>query len=314
MQYRSLGRTGLHVSAVALGTVSLGLDYGIEAPDGFGRPSPDESIALIREAADAGINLFDTAPTYGAAEELLGTALDGKGDYIIATKVAVPRAPDGDPMQGRELRRAIDKSLGNSLRALQRDVLDIVQIHNATEDLVARGELAEAVSDAQREGKVRFLGASVYTEAEALAVIQAGCFDVLQVAYNLLDQRMAARVFGAATDAGVGLVTRSAFLKGALTEKAACLPPEMDKLRHGVDAAHKAMGISWHELPAVALRFCLSQPDVSSVLIGPRTGAELDQSLAAVAAGPLPGALVNLTTALAVTEPVLVDPRLWPMA
>ena len=314
MQYRKLGRTGLRVSAVALGTVSLGVDYGIEAHRGFGRPSPGESISLIREASDAGINLFDTAPAYGVAEELLGTALEGKDDRFIATKIAVPKNPDGTPMQGRELRRAIDESLEHSLRALRRDVLDIVQIHNATVDLVARGEIAEALSDAQREGKVRFLGASVYTEAEAIAVIRAGCFDVLQVAYNLLDQRMAQRVFPAAERAGMGILARSAFLKGALTSKAQSLPAELAELRRAAERARDTLVGTWEKLPQMALRFCLSANQVTTALVGARTFQELEHALAAMESGLLPEEVLEPARELALEEERLLNPCHWPVA
>ncbi len=314
MQYRNLGRTDLRVSAISLGTVSLGIDYGIESPDGFGRPSPDESIALIRGAADAGINLFDTAPAYGAAQKLLGTALEGKDDCFIATKIAVPKDPDGNPMQGDELRRAIDESLGNSLRALQRDVLDIVQIHNATEDVVTQGDMAQALLQAQREGKVRFLGASVYGEAEALAVIQAGRFDVLQVAYNLLDQRMAQRVFPAAEQAGTGILVRSAFLKGALTSKARSLPLELAELRLAAERAKDTLAGSWEKLPQIALRFCLSASQVTTALVGARTFQELEHALVAMESGVLPEEPLNSAQGLALEEEHLLNPSYWPVA
>lgn len=314
MNYRSLGRTDLQISDLAFGTVSLGMDYGIGVSEQFGRPDEADAIQLLCRAADAGINLFDTAPAYGESERLLGLALGRRHDCVIATKVSIPQDADGRPLRGISLRQAVEASLGNSLRALQRDVLDIAQIHNASLDAIAQGEMAEILLGARQEGKVRFLGASVYTEEEAMAVIEAGCFDVLQVAYNGLDQRMARRVFPAAERAGVGIIVRSAFLKGALTAKAQWLPPELTELRQAAERARDVLAGSWQSLPEMALRFCLSALQVATVLVGVRTLEELRQALSAAEAGRLSEEMLTQAAALALTDERLLNPSHWPMA
>ncbi|HXI28127.1 MAG TPA: aldo/keto reductase, partial [Vicinamibacterales bacterium] len=197
MQYRLLGTTGLTVSALSLGTVSLGVDYGIAAPGEFGRPDEADAIALVRAARDCGITLFDTAPAYGDSERIVGTAVGRDPRAIIATKV--PASGSG---------QAAIASIESSLRALRRDALDIVQIHNATRDTIDNRALTDALLDAKRRGLVRAIGASVYGEDAALAVIATGAFGVLQVALNALDQRMRDRVLPAAAAAGVGVVVR----------------------------------------------------------------------------------------------------------
>ncbi len=279
---RMLGRTGVKVSALSLGTVSLGMDYGLPAPDGFGRPSEREAIGVVSAAIHAGINLFDTAPGYGDAERLLGEVLAHRSDCVVATKVAVPT----EELSIGEIEAQVQASLHQSLENLRRDVLDIVQLHNATVKLLKREEVLRVLLQAQREGKIRFLGASVYTEEEALAVIRCGCFDVLQVAHNLLDQQMAQRVFGAASHAGIALILRSALLKGALTEKAQWLPLELAELRAAAGELKSRSG-SWQALTQTAYRFCLAVPEASSVLVGARTIDELNQALKAAEFGPL---------------------------
>jgi hypothetical protein len=290
---RRLGTTGLTVSALSLGTVSLGIDYGLPAPDDFGRPNERDRARVLEAAVDAGINLFDTAPVYGDAERLLGRVLGRRSDCVFATKLLIPSS-EFSPRHP-DLKGCIQQSIEESLRRLRRDVLDIVQIHSATLSLLARGDVVDALVAARREGKIRLLGASVYTEAEALAVIQCDVFDVLQVAYNLLDRRMARRIFAAATDAGVSLILRSALLKGALTEKARWLPPELSGLRAAVEDLKQRAG-SWQELTRLAFRFCLSVGEAASVLIGARTVAELEQALEAARDGILePDVLARFT-------------------
>ncbi|MBI3491613.1 MAG: aldo/keto reductase, partial [Acidobacteria bacterium] len=235
MNYRPLGRTGLTVSALSLGTVSLGVDYGIDVPGEFGRPDEAEAIRLLHAAVDRGVTLIDTAPTYGESERIVGLALGRDPRVMIATKVsgavgADPRVGPGGHA-GPPLRQAVGASIESSLRALKREVLDIVQIHNATRMMIDEGAMTDALLDAQRHGLVRVLGASVYGEDAALAVIRAGHYAVLQVAFNALDQRMARQVMPAADAAGVGVIVRSAFLKGALTPKAQWLPESLAPLR-----------------------------------------------------------------------------------
>src|SRR3972149_11222385 len=90
MEYRVLGKTGLKVSAIGIGTVSLGVDYGIEVPGGFGAPGEKGAIDLLKGCACEGINVFDTAPAYGRAEELLGKAFGNAADVGGITKVSIP--------------------------------------------------------------------------------------------------------------------------------------------------------------------------------------------------------------------------------
>ena len=303
MLYRPLGTTGLTVSALSLGTVSLGVDYGIAAPGEFGRPDEADAIALVRAARDCGITLFDTAPAYGDSERIVGTAVGRDPRAIIATKV--PASGSG---------QAAIASIESSLRALRRDALDIVQIHNATRDTIDNRALTDALLDAKRRGLVRAIGASVYGEDAALAVIATGAFGVLQVALNALDQRMRDRVLPAAAAAGVGVVVRSAFLKGALTAKAQWLPEALAPVRDAGRLARDLLaGGSWDALPEAAMRFCLSVPDVASVLTGARTRPELDAALAAEATGPLDAATLAASARLALTDDALLNPSRWPI-
>jgi len=313
MQYKHLGRTPLLVSELALGTVSLGIDYGIQVPGEPGRLAPVAAIRLLHLAADAGINLFDTAPSYGESERLLGQALRSRPQCLIATKVSIPTDTNGKLLSGNNLRGAMQKSLDSSLQRLQREVLDIVQIHNATAEVIAEGELAKLLLEAKQQGKIRYLGASVYGEATALAVIGSKQFDVLQVAYNLLDQRMAQRVFPAAERAGVGVIVRSVFLKGALTPRAEWLPATLVGLRKAAERVRETFHASWQVLPEVALRFCLSTPQVATVLTGASSPNELTQALAAVEAGPLSEQLLACTPDLGLSDDRLLNPSYWPI-
>ena len=312
------------VSALALGTVAIGVDYGIAEPGGFGRPDENDAVRLVREALDRGVTLIDTAPAYGESERIVGRAAGRDPRAIIATKVApshaapshaAPSHPAPSHLAPSHLGLQIRTSLESSLRALNRDVLDIVQIHNATRAMLDEGEVTDTLLDAQRNGLVRVIGASVYGEDAAMAVIESGVFGVLQIALNVLDQRMMQHVLPAATAAGIGIIVRSAFLKGALTPKAQWLPDPLGPLR---DAAARARDLladgRWDRLPEAAMRFCLSVPGVGSVLTGARIVAELDEALAAEVAPPFDWSTLSRTEALALTDDRLLNPSYWPVA
>ena len=310
---RMLGQTGLSVSEVSLGTVALGMNYGIQASGDYGKPTFAEVRRILETAVDSGINLFDTAPGYGDSESLLGQVLGNRNECLFATKVPIPQDPDGQKLYGGRLKEGVTRLLEQSAKRLHREVLDIVQINNPTVQVLKDGELSEILIQAQHKGLVRVLGASVYEEKEALEVLHSGIFGVIQVAYNILDQRMANRVFSTAQEMGVGIMVRSAFLKGVLTSKAQWLPAELMTLRHAAERVKTSLAGSWESLPNMALKFCLSSRHVGTILIGVRTLDELRQSVALVGTGSLNSHLVKVAESLALGDDPLLNPRHWPV-
>src|SRR3979411_2429033 len=185
MDYIQLGATDLRVSRLAVGTAALGLDrYGITAP-GEGSIDRAESIANIHRAVDGGVNFFDTAPTYGRSEELLGEALADHKDCLVATKVPIPESLDG--LSESELTQHVNQSLDESLRRLRREVLDVVQIHKATVPVLQPGNMVAFLERAREAGKLRYIGASLYGEDAAVAAIRTGKSSILPNALRLAE-------------------------------------------------------------------------------------------------------------------------------
>ena len=309
---RALGRTGLMVSEIALGTVELGLDYGIPAPGAYGRPETTDALRLITRAAESGINLFDTAPNYGTSEALLGNALKDRPDCVIATKVSIPVDARGHMRRGQEFEKRINASLDNSRRYLRRDALDIAQIHNATVEALESDEWQTIMAQTTQQGTVRVWGASVYTEEEALSAIRSGLCSLIQVPYNLLDQQMAERVFPLAEQAGVAIMARSVFLKGVLTEKAQWLPPSLEPLKTGAENICGYLGGSWRNVSRMALRFCLSTPGMTTALVGLRTHAELQETLDSMDYGRLTAEEFYCAQSWGLSNEPLLNPSCWP--
>jgi aryl-alcohol dehydrogenase-like predicted oxidoreductase len=186
MEYRMLGKTGVKVSVLAVGTMT----YGIEL-------SETEAIRLIHAAIDEGINFFDTADRYPGAEEILGKAMKGRRDsVVIATKVGVP--PGGgaatyltDPNDQGLSRKHIMKQVENSLRNLQTDYIDLYYCHFPDYDVPIEDTL-NTLNDLVRQGKVLYIGCSNFTAwqlAKALGISERynlARFQCIQSPYNLL--------------------------------------------------------------------------------------------------------------------------------
>ncbi len=313
MEYRTLGRSGLRVSALALGTVELGVEYGIALPGEAARPSESEGVRLVHAALDAGITLIDTARAYGVSEAVLGEALRGRRDRVVlATKVRT-QGPDGATPTGEALRRAMRASLEASLQALRTDYVDLWQIHNVDAALLSQGEVvAQVFEEARAAGMVRAVGGSTYGVEAPLAALASGLFDVLQVTYSVLDQRLEERVFPAAAAQGVGVIVRSVLLKGALTARGDHLPERLAPLRERSRAFRELVAARGGGRTPVqaAIAFALGHPQIGAALVGVRSADELREALGAVRA-PLDPALRAALAALRLDDAELLDPSTW---
>jgi 1-deoxyxylulose-5-phosphate synthase len=316
VQYRRLGRSGLEVGAIALGTVELGMDYGINAPGHYGRPREDAAIRLVHRALDAGINLIDTARAYGESEAVLGKALQQRrGQVILATKVST-RLPDGSMPTGETLRSHMLGQLETSLKLLQTDYVDLWQLHSVDDKELAQRETIAAVFDeVKQSGKVGWVGGSFYGAGWPAVALGYNLFDTIQVTYSVFDQRLADQVFALASAQDTGILVRSVLLKGALTERADHLPDHLESLRarsrrYRQLVQEAGLGLS----PAqVALVFALAQPQIGAALVGVRSEEELQEHLQAVDA-TLPADLMAQLTALRTDDEVLLNPGLWGVA
>jgi len=158
MEYRNLGRTGVKVSPLCLGTMMFGP---------WGNEDEADSIRIIHAALDAGINFVDTADVYsaGVSEEITGKALKGRrDDVVLATKFFMPMDAD-DPNQRGGSRRWVIREVENSLRRLGTDYIDLYQVHRR-DPAIDIEETLGALSDLVHQGKVRYLGSSSFSGSQ----------------------------------------------------------------------------------------------------------------------------------------------------
>ncbi|MDP3685577.1 MAG: aldo/keto reductase [bacterium] len=308
MEQRKLGWTGFPVSVLGLGTVELGMKYGIgaEAP-----PPKAEAIALLNYAVEKGITYIDTARSYGVAEELIGeSGIGTKPGVVIGTKCGAFYDQGEDP-RGEELQRRLDEEIGASLRALRRDTIDVLQVHGVSAEIIERGELIAALRGFKQAGKVRYFGAATRGEAAPLAAIISKFFQAVQVAVSILDQRMRDRVLADAFAEGYGVIARSVFLKGVLTPRRDFLPKELDVLRARTDAIEEYVAQQGLTLREAAIRFVLSLPEVSTLLVGTTKKEHIDEAVAHIEKGVLPAPIMGELGAFRLDDEKLVDPKHW---
>ena len=223
MEYRPLGRTGVQVSKLCLGTMMFGA---------WGNTDHDDSIRIIHRALDAGINFVDTADVYsaGESEEIVGKALKGRrDDVVLATKFFVPM--DDDPNHRGGSRRWIIQEVENSLRRLGTDWIDLYQVHRPDPNTDV-DETLGALTDLVHQGKIRYIGSSSYSSGEIVEAQWAARerrlerFRTEQPPYSLLVRGIELDVLPTAQRHGMGILTYSPLAGGWLSGSWTAIAPQ----------------------------------------------------------------------------------------
>ena len=298
MRMRTLGGTGIKVSAYCLGTMMFGQ---------WGNPDHDECIAIINAALEGGINFIDTADAYsgGESEEIVGKALHGRRDEVVlATKVHFPMSPD--PNTRGNSRRWIIREVEDSLRRLRSDYIDLYQMHRPDPDTDI-DETLSALSDLVRSGKVRAIGSSTFpaeqiVEAQWVAQSRGHVrFRCEQPPYSILVRGIEASVLPTCQRYGMGVIAWSPLAGGWLTGRyrkdadidmttgrARRLPHRFDPSLPGnqaklaaVEELIKIAADAGCSLTHLALAFVTTHPGVTAAIIGPRTMEQLTDLMAA---------------------------------
>jgi aryl-alcohol dehydrogenase-like predicted oxidoreductase len=214
MQRRFLGNTGIAVSEIAFGGVEIGLPYGIGVKWEEDMLPEKDAVQLLLTALDSGLNFFDTARLYGVSENIMGRAFAGRRDEIVlCTKCRHFRDDKGNLPDDETLRKIIHQSLEESLKALQTDYIDLYMLHQGDMEILNRDVIAEEMQKLKTKGVVRSIGVSTYSAEESKKVIAHGVWNVVQLPFNLMDQRQQS-LFDLAEEKGVGIVVRSVLIKG----------------------------------------------------------------------------------------------------
>jgi len=301
MDYRFLGRTGVEVSPLALGTMMFGA---------WGNTDTNDSIRVINRALDRGINFVDTADVYsaGESEEIVGKALKGRrDDIVLATKFFMPvggGSTGEGPNRGGGSRRYIMKAVEDSLRRLDTDYIDLYQVHRPS-PVMDVDETLGALTDLVRQGKVRYIGSSSYSCSQIVEAqvssrdAHLARFVTEQPPYSILVRGIEQDVLPTTQRYGMGTLSYSPLAGGWLSGKwrkdAAPVPTSANRPSARFDMSSVAnqqklevvdalatiaadAGITLIEL---AIAFVINHPGITSAIIGPRTMEQLESQLSA---------------------------------
>ncbi len=312
MHYRKLGRTGLDVGDIGYGAWGIG---GVQWLGG----SDQESLEALRAAIDCGLNFIDTALAYGDghSEELVARLVRESGKRIyIATKVP-PKNQLWPARKGIDIDKVfpydyIIQSTEQSLKNLGVEAIDLQQLHVWNPEWIGRDDWRRACEDLKKAGKIRFFGISIndHDPDSALEVIQTGLIDTVQVIYNIFDQSPERNLFPLCIGRNVGVLARVPLDEGALTgtinentefdpndfraeyfrgDRKKLVAEHVAALKRDLEKA----GVS-DPLPEVALRFCISNPAVSTVIPGMRRVKNAKANCAASDKGLLPKPVLDV--------------------
>jgi aryl-alcohol dehydrogenase-like predicted oxidoreductase len=298
MKYRKFGRTGWSVSEIAFGGWQLGGQWG--AVD------DEASVATLLHAFERGVNFVDTAELYGDghSEEVIGEALRRwHGDKIyVATKVRPvqwpPPTEDDPQMAGRYPEWYVRQNVERSLSRLGVDRIDLFQLHGWFRDGITTLDWLETLNALRQEGKIDRIGVSIrdYRPEDGIDLARFGLVNSLQVVFNMFEQRPREALFPAGAEGDSAFIARVPFDSGSLigswTEAtysswpADSVPAWLfrgerfgETLRR-VEALKKLCAPYFPTLAEAAMRFALSSPEVSTVIPGMLTAAEVDMNVA----------------------------------
>jgi aryl-alcohol dehydrogenase-like predicted oxidoreductase len=252
MEKRILGKTGMNVTVLGHGGAEIGY-----------RGVPEDTVErLINGALDAGLNVIDTAECYIDSEEKIGkVASKRRNEYFLFTKTG--HEQDGDHWNSKKMAAQIDRSL----KRLQTDRVDLLQLHSCTEEQLRQGDVIHVIQRARDAGKTRFIGYSGDGRA-ALYAVQSGIFDTLQISVSIADQEALDLVLPSARAKGMGIIAKRPIANAIWKQSSkpdAYYQPYWERL-HQLDYDFLRTN-SGHDV-ATALRFTLSVDGVHTAIVG----------------------------------------------
>jgi aryl-alcohol dehydrogenase-like predicted oxidoreductase len=301
MEYRALGRSGLRVSTLTLGTMTFG---GQAQFKNVGDTQVDEARRIVDQAVEAGVNLIDTADVYsaGVSEEIVGEVLEGRRDQLlVATKArfAMGKGPNDAGLSRHHLIRACEASL----RRLRTDWIDLYQVHEWDGETPLE-ETLDALDTLVHQGKVRYIGCSNYAAWQLMKALGASerlglqRFASQQIYYSLIGREAEYELVPSALDQGLGILVWSPLAGGLLSGKyrrgqdhpagsrrtTEWTEPPVSDWDHVYDVIDAVVGVADGRGVSgaqVSLSWLLGRPGVTSLVIGARTEAQLADNLAA---------------------------------
>ena len=274
MEKRQLGKTEMFVTPLGFGGAEVG----------FARAEVEAVGQVLNDALDAGLNVIDTAECYGSGEETVGHAVSKRrSEYYLFTKcghAAGIDLPDWDL-------KMLEQSVERSLRLLQTDYVDLLQLHSCGEDLLRQGDIIEFLQKVRDAGKTRYIGYSGDGQAAKYA-LETGAFDTLQTSINIADQEAIDLTLPIAREKNVGVIVKRPIANAVWIHEAA---PDNSYI---IDYWNRVQSLNYDFLQSdksaaaeTALRFTLGLPGVHTAIVGTAKPGRWRENAAFAEKGPL---------------------------
>ena len=263
-----LGRTGMEVTRLGYGAMAIR------------DTSTQISETILNEVIDHGVNFIDTSNDYGNSEEMIGKFISHRrSEYFLATKCGCPSA-GGDHIWTRE---NLFRGLHESLKRLNTDYIDLMQLHNATVDDVDQGGLIDLLEEMRQQGKVKWIGSSSISP-NIETFIKRGDFDEYQIPYSGLD-RDHEKIISDASASGAGTVIRGGVQQG---EPGPNSRGRLDKWEQFESAQLDDLMDNGESRTGFLLRYTMTHPDIDTIIVGTKNSEHLMDNIQMVQRGPLP--------------------------
>lgn len=271
MEKRKLGKTGMEVTVLGFGAAEIGY-----------RGVPRDTVQLLLNSAlDAGLNVIDTAECYPDSEEKIGQAVSSRrNEFFLFSKTG--HEGDGDHWNPAKMADAVDRSL----KRLQTDRLDLLQLHSCSEEQLRQGHVVEVVQRAHEAGKTRFIGYSGDGPA-ALYAVESGAFDTLQISISIADQEALDLVLPEAKKRGLGVIAKRP-IANAIWKQSSKPDPYYQaywERLHQLD--YDFLKGDLKQAIGTALRFTLSADGVHTAIVGTTQPGRWRENADLLNAGPL---------------------------
>ena len=301
---------GIDISALSLGTVQLGLSYGINNADG--KPSQETANAILNAAIDGGINTLDTAGAYGDSEVVIGnwlkTIAPEKRPFIVT------KAAGLDHSSLENLRKDLFGRVKTSKERLGVEQLDLLMLHHFDDYLCDKENVRTVMEELKASGQVRFVGASAYSHHDYAELADTG-FDATQIPLNLFDWKQIENGgLKKLEQSGMMVFVRSVYLQGLVFQKPETLAPHMEFARPTLEKFQYLCKKYELTPAALALSYALSLPGVTSLVLGSEKAEQVQQNLALMDQAVELNAeqMAEIRELFLDTPEQVLNPALWP--
>lgn len=269
---------GLNISKLTLGTVQLGMEYGIANKSG--KPDMKKAFKILQTAINSGINSFDTASAYGNSEEVLGdffTSVTNKSGIIFTTKFKVASE---DKLTDATIEKQIYNYVERSLERLKIEKIPIYMLHNA-KDMTQYGEIVpDTLKKLKREGLIGKAGVSVYNPEEVEEMLKDDLYEAVQIPMNMFDQRMVSTgMLDKLKDANIIVFVRSVFLQGLFFLDPMNLPVKLKMAKEPLLLLHKLAERENMGIAQMAISYIRDMEGVSSLVLGVETPEQIIENV-----------------------------------